>query len=50
MHDTTTLFRSFWVAVARILVALVPALLLLPKTGGPEAEAAAEDPAQRRAA
>lgn len=42
--------QELWVAVARILVALVPALLLLPKTGGPEAEAAAEDPAQRRAA
>jgi EmrB/QacA subfamily drug resistance transporter len=41
--------QTFWIAVVLILVALVPALLL-PKRGGTEAEAAAEDPAQPRAA
>ena len=41
--------QTFRIAVALILVALVPALML-PKTGGTEAEPAAEAPAERRAA
>ena len=41
--------QTFWIAVALILVALVPALLL-PKPGGTEAEAPAGEADERRAA
>ena len=41
--------ETFWIAVALILVALVPALLL-PKAAGTEAEAGAVDRAERKAA
>jgi EmrB/QacA subfamily drug resistance transporter len=41
--------QTFWIAVALILVALVPALLL-PKTGGTQAEPAVVAPAERKAA